>query len=711
MQANKVMMGKLPRAWGNSAKSITFCVTEECNLACKYCYMTGKNNRNKMSFDIAKKAVDYFLSNRELFNEESVVWDFIGGEPFLEIDLIDKVCDYIKQQMFLLDHPWFNSYRISFTTNGMLYGTQKVQNFIKKNKNHLSISVSIDGNKMKHDLQRIKPDGRGSYDDVMKIVPLWQSQFPGTDTKATFAHEDLPYLKDSIISLWNIGINYVSANVVFEDVWHEGDDVIFENQLKSLGDYIIENELWKNYSVRFFDPKIGFPLMKDNLSRNYCGAGKMIAVDYKGDLFPCIRFTDFTLNNKEGVCIGNVVAGINLDKLRPFKALTLANQSKSECINCDVAAGCAWCTGFNYDASESDTIYSRATYVCKMHKANVRANEYFWDKLSKTIGIENPRDNQRKLRDIQNVEQEIVKDKFLFFILLDDITPHCNYINWQGTKNKMSRNVFSKGMEFCKENNFIPVFLGSEGVDEGKGIRLVNSKAKNIQDDNIVIYDDNIAGRSLNLDNCILLVSKKNIKNLFTFIKELYPNKQRINLILKDIDKWETKEVKAYENQLQMVADFIFDTYKQGSPIELNVLTDIMNLESMYNCDCGITTFALAPNGKIYICPAFYFDNPNDSIGDIRNGIKIKNKELLKLEKAPICSICDAYHCRRCRYLNKKLTNEINTPSKIQCVIGHTERKIAMYLQKKLIKGKYTTSQNILAKIDYLDPLDKIVNQ
>lgn len=81
------------------SKSITFIVTKDCQLACKYCYLVGKNSHERMSFDIAKKAIDYILDNENLFNEESVVWDFIGGEPFLEITLIDKICDYIKIEL------------------------------------------------------------------------------------------------------------------------------------------------------------------------------------------------------------------------------------------------------------------------------------------------------------------------------------------------------------------------------------------------------------------------------------------------------------------------------------------------------------------------------------------------------------------------------------------------------------------------------------
>ena len=94
-----------------------------------------------MSIETAKAAVDYILDTRDFFNEESVIWEFIGGEPFLEIDLIDNICDYIKTQMFVKNHHWFNSYRFNFATNGINYNSSKVQNFIKKNWTHLSIGT------------------------------------------------------------------------------------------------------------------------------------------------------------------------------------------------------------------------------------------------------------------------------------------------------------------------------------------------------------------------------------------------------------------------------------------------------------------------------------------------------------------------------------------------------------------------------------------
>ncbi|MEN6617715.1 MAG: radical SAM protein, partial [Syntrophorhabdus sp.] len=60
-------------------------------------------------------------------------------------------------------------------------------------------------------------------------------------------------------------------------------------------------------------------------------------------------------------------------------------QSPGQCIRCEVATGCAWCQGANFDCADSQTIYQRATYICAMHKARVRANNYYWHKLARTI--------------------------------------------------------------------------------------------------------------------------------------------------------------------------------------------------------------------------------------------------------------------------------------------------------------------------------------
>ncbi len=701
----KIKMGNLLPSWeglNGRPKSITFCVTEDCNLVCKYCYMTGKNHLKKLTFETAKKAVDYILSDRSTFKEKSIIWEFIGGEAFVEIQLVDRITDYIKQQMFLLDHPWFNSYRLSFSSNGLLYGTPEVQKYIKKNKSHLSIGLSVDGNKIKHDLQRVKPDGSGSYDDVVKNVPLWLSQFPSSSTKATFSHDDIPHLKDSIISLWDIGIKIVAANVVFEDVWEEGDDIIMEQQLRELADYIIENKLWEEYSVRFFDPSIGNPLTKEELDRNFCGAGKMLAIDCDGNFFPCIRFYGISLNNKKALCVGNADTGIVQDKLRPFFALSLKTQSPQECVECEVASGCSWCQGCNYDLAETDTIYQRATGICKMHKATVRANKYFWDKFESATGLTSERKKIEKDRGRQC-------RKYLQFITADNIIPHCSYRNTKGTDNVMAPEVFEKGIEFCEANGYTPTFLGTpSGIDKNRYEEYIIIDKTGRPCNTISIYDNSADCRD-GADTGILLLNRHNIHKLYELAKKLFNSVDRINLAIEDMNEWKDKDAEKYKSEIEKIVVFIADKYKQGEEIEINVLTDIWNLSSMKNCDAGTGSFALAPNGRIYMCPAFYFDDPDSHVGSLTDGINIKNPQLLELENAPICSACDVYNCNRCKYLNKKVTNEIHIPSKMQCVVSHIEREQSMKLQKLLKESSSYKFDNILKEIDYSDPLEKLL--
>lgn len=387
--------------WQNGiAKTITFIVTKDCQLACKYCYLVGKNNKENMSFHVAKQAIDYILTERNLFFQPSVIFDFIGGEPFLEIELIDKICDYIKTELFRRSHPWFNSYRFSFSTNGINYHTNKVQEFIKKNREHLSIGITIDGTKKKHDLNRIwktkemdngsmplPEDERGSYDDVVRNIPLWLEQFPHASTKVTISSNDIPYINESVLHLYSLGIHSVNINCVFENVWQDGDDVKFENQLIQLADNIIEKGLYKDYFCSFFSEHIGKPLdLSDN--KNWCGAGNMLSIDAVGNFYPCTRFAQYSLRDKKAWIIGNINDGLDKNKLRPFLTLDRCTQSKQECKDCEVASGCAWCQGENYDAADTPTVYQRATAICKMHKAQVKANNYYWNKLYRKLELE-----------------------------------------------------------------------------------------------------------------------------------------------------------------------------------------------------------------------------------------------------------------------------------------------------------------------------------
>jgi len=704
---NNIAMGKLPVVWGDKRiKDITFSVTEECNLRCKYCYMTGKNNVKKMSFETAKKAIDYILEDRKTFNELGVIWNFIGGEPFLEMDLIDKITDYIKIRTYELNHPWFDKYRLNFSSNGILYNHPKVQEYIKKNRKHLSIGLSVDGNKEKHDLQRVKLDGTGSYDDVVKNVPLWLEQFPESGTKSTFAHGDIKYLKDSIINLWDLGISQVAANVVFEDVWDEEDPCIFEEQLKALGDYILENKLWDKYTVSFFDPNKGFPLLESELKSNSCGAGRMLAIDCDGNFYPCVRFLDFSMTNRKGRKIGDISNGMDLDKVRPFLELNTLKESEDKCLECEVATGCTGCTGFNYDCY--GTIYKKATYICEMHKANVRANEYYWNKFEKVTGMKSPR------REIEEERKKIdISEKYMLFITSDKATPHCLYEN-NGGDNVMSEEIFNKGLSFCEDNNFMPVILednnnkfkydGESSLTIMKGIsdrKDVNGVSVLNMSEEHIIEDYN--------DACIVNVHKENINELASFIRKIKENYSRINLIIKDIQYWDEKDIEIYSNELDKLIKIIVESYKNNEVIDVNVLTDIFELQEHNRCSAGVYTYALAPNGKIYMCPAVYFSDDMKYIGSIEDGILEDFKEEFRTKNLVMCGKCDSYHCKNCKFINEVMTEEINMSPKIQCLISNLEKEKSYILQQGLIDNDLINMKHIINYIHhnmYKDPIE-----
>ena len=121
----------------------------------------------------------------------------------------------------------------------------------------------------------------------------------------------------------------------------------------------------------------------------------------------------------------------------------------------------------------------------------------------------------------------------------------------------------------------------------------------------------------------------------------------------------------------------------------------------------------LAPDGKFYVCPAFYqsdsktsIEDKAPSIGDLQNGLDIKNPQLYKLSHAPLCRNCDAYQCKRCVWLNRKTTLEVNIPSREQCVMAHVERNVSRDLLESIRKYGTFMPEVEIKEISYLDPFD-----
>ena len=187
-------------------------------------------------------------------------------------------------------------------------------------------------------------------------------------------------------------------------------------------------------------------------------------------------------------------------------------------------------------------------------------------------------------------------------------------------------------------------------------------------------------------------------------IAGLLPNMLRLNVVLTDIPQWEKDSFELYKSTLEYLAKKIAEYYKQGLTVQLNLLTDRIMLSKMNNCNAGDTSITLAPNGKFYICPAYY---PEHSVGNLKEGLLIPNKQLYRLDHAPICRKCDAFQCRRCIWLNEMLTLDCNTPSHEQCVAAHIERNASRSLLGLLnYNGVHIENSQEIEEINYLDPFN-----
>lgn len=379
-------------------KTITFCVTADCNLRCTYCYLHEKSTERDMSFDTAKEIIDTMYANPyEYFFDpldsstdngkklaRRIIWEFIGGEPFLKIDLIDQITGYIRRKNVLSEHVF--PFMLSFSTNGINYTDERIRSYVKKNVRNLSIGITIDGTKSMHDKCRVFPDGSGSYDIVRESIRCLENDFVDTSretqTKVTIAPENIESLSDALIHLWNIGIPCINANVVFEPVWTENHQTIFERELLKLKDFLLTDERYKVYYTSLFDENIGGKLSESDLMPSCGGNGSMLFWMNDGSFYNCIRYAPHSMKNGAGFPLGTLKSGWIKENHDFLRRMNRRNCSDDECFYCEEARGCSYCPGQSLDSFGDP--YKRSKGICGMHKARVKISRMFFDEIKKS---------------------------------------------------------------------------------------------------------------------------------------------------------------------------------------------------------------------------------------------------------------------------------------------------------------------------------------
>lgn len=315
--------------------------------------------------------------------------------------------------------------------------------------------------------------------------------------------------------------------------------------------------------------------------------------------------------------------------------------------------------------------------------------------------------------------------KYLIIPLADNAVSYCHYESGN-SPNVISMDLLKKAVVWAMKENVSVQFLYPSSdvsdeitvlIDEINHTDIVPYDVEDVslrEAADIVVFDNWECFKCFDFKTGQSYVIRTSISALFCHeeeLKESLVKVDRLNIVITDIDGITDESFNNYDRFLNRLIPLIINEYKSGHQVQLNILTDRMMLKEMNNCNAGYETVVLAPDGKFYSCPSFYLHGLGN-IGDLQNGLCIKNPQLYNLTHAPICRKCDAYQCKRCIWLNQKITGEINTPSREQCMIAHIERNAS----RDLLKAFQEINQEFLSdieipKIDYLDPFEKIVNK
>ena len=198
-------------------------LTDNCNLACSYCFV--KQKPLEMTYEIAEKSVEWLLSNHS--NDSTPLVTFFGGEPLLKYDdIIVPIVEKYKEKI-----------TFSITTNGTLLDEDKVDFFFK---NNVGILLSFDGVKEVQNTQRVGKE-INSFDTVRDNIPYLLLRFPNTTMRMTLTKLAIPHLYDTILLAEEFGFkNITFCPNAYED-WDWDDAVTYEDQLEKIGLHIFKS--------------------------------------------------------------------------------------------------------------------------------------------------------------------------------------------------------------------------------------------------------------------------------------------------------------------------------------------------------------------------------------------------------------------------------------------------------------------------------------
>ncbi|RLG79875.1 MAG: hypothetical protein DRO13_05100 [Thermoprotei archaeon] len=177
-----------------------------CNLRCRYCYtLGGEAIDSYLNVQDSDKKVEYFIKAIDKLHDvfgDSVrnVDIFGGGEPLVDFESVKKIIDHIDREGY--------GYKLAMITNGTLLDKEKAE-YLKAH--NVRLTLSIDGPRVVNDLNRVKKNGQGIFDDLMKAIKILKDLDYEFDIQTTYTREayELGYTPKDLVEYLSTLSRYI----------------------------------------------------------------------------------------------------------------------------------------------------------------------------------------------------------------------------------------------------------------------------------------------------------------------------------------------------------------------------------------------------------------------------------------------------------------------------------------------------------------------
>jgi len=278
---------------------------------------------------------------------------YFAYEPLVSFDLMKETTEWGVNLLRGTERR----FKWGVTTNLTLL-TDRVNKFLKKH--NFYVLCSIDGTKEGHDVNRVYPDGSGSWDDAirgLKRVIQWEyvtpsGEKPGRTVRWTISPDTVDQIVPGTELFLDMGVRNIAHEFVMETRWSRDDLDNLTRELCRLIPILIEYT--KRDDPPMFKPfRDGGRCLGDWRMTDRCGlAGGDLGVNVEGEFFLCHRFVDQSEHQ-----IGTVWKGLDLKKIEGLRKNWLNkvvawDGSKDTCYSCPARIGCnSGCLATNYDTT------------------------------------------------------------------------------------------------------------------------------------------------------------------------------------------------------------------------------------------------------------------------------------------------------------------------------------------------------------------------